>query len=114
MRTWASYAQRGREALLNRDYDSLDGLIDANFDLRAQIYQISRGNLEMIEAARRAGASANFAGSGGAIVGRYQGEEMFNALRREMDAIGVGVLKPQVTPAERPQADSASSRMTGA
>ena len=101
MRTWASYAEQGRDALLERDYAKLDRLIDRNFDLRAQIYQLSRGNLEMIEAARGVGASANFAGSGGAIVGRYQGEEMYGALAAAMARIGVAVIKPQVAEARR-------------
>jgi glucuronokinase len=97
MRTWASYAEDGRDALSRKDHGALDKLIDSNFDLRASIYDISKGNQEMIETARRLGASANFAGSGGAIIGRYKGEQMFIDLKREMAAIGVGVLKPRVT-----------------
>jgi len=96
MRTWAGYAEQGREALLRRDHEALDGLIDANFDLRAGIYRVSEGNRRMIEAARRAGASANFAGSGGAIVGRYQGEAMFQALAMAMQPLGVAVIKPVI------------------
>lgn len=96
MRTWAGYAEQGKRALLARDYATLDRLIDANFDLRSQIYQIGRGNLEMIELARSCGASANFAGSGGAIVGRYQGEEMFERLKQTLGKVGVAVIKPKV------------------
>jgi glucuronokinase len=96
MKAWAGYAERGRAALLARDHDELDRLIDANFDLRASIYQISRGNLEMIRAARGVGASANFAGSGGAIVGRYRGEEMYLKLVEAMRPLGVAVVKPRV------------------
>jgi glucuronokinase len=96
MSTWASYAERGRQALLERDYATLDTLLDANFDLRARIYQIGQGNFEMIQTARRLGASANFAGSGGAIVGRYKSPEMYEALVREMKQIGVGVIRPIV------------------
>ncbi|MFN7922084.1 MAG: GHMP kinase [Bryobacteraceae bacterium] len=96
MKTWAGYAQQGRAALLTRDYDALDRLIDANFDLRTTIYQIGEGNKEMIRVARAAGASANFAGSGGAIVGRYRGQEMFDRLMKDLGAIGVAVIKPRV------------------
>ena len=53
MQTWASYAEQGRKALLAADYGTLDRLIDANFDLRTQLYQISEGNLEMIRTARQ-------------------------------------------------------------
>ncbi|HLJ44952.1 MAG TPA: hypothetical protein VKU01_03025 [Bryobacteraceae bacterium] len=109
MQTWASYAERGRQALLERDYEALDHLIDANFDLRAKIYSISRPNLEMIEAARAAGASANFAGSGGAIVGRYRTDEMFEDLVRRLQAIGVAVIRPVVTAPSRKSGSSASA-----
>jgi len=96
MRTWAGYAQRGRTCLLERDYGLLGELIDANFDLRARIYRIGQGNLEMIHAARRAGATANFAGSGGAIVGTYADEAMYARLAEAMKAIGVAVIKPKI------------------
>ena len=96
MKTWAGYAAEGRECLLRRDYQRLGELIDANFDLRARIYRIDPGNLEMVHAARKAGASANFAGSGGAIVGTYTGDAMFARLTDNMQAIGVAVVKPKI------------------
>ncbi|MFB3778072.1 MAG: mevalonate kinase [Bryobacteraceae bacterium] len=96
MRTWADYADQGRDALLRRDYSALDKLIDANFDLRARIYEISEGNLRMIRAARQVGASANFAGSGGAIVGAYRDDAMFDALVSAMRPLDVAVIKPRV------------------
>ncbi len=98
MQTWASYAERGRAALLARDYATLDELIDANFDLRAKIYRIAEGNLQMIAAARRAGASANFAGSGGAIAGTYRDDAMFAALAAELRPLNVAVLRPRIVP----------------
>ena len=96
MKTWAGYAAEGRDCLLRRDYQRLGELIDANFDLRARIYQIDRGNLEMVHAARQAGASSNFAGSGGAIVGTYTDDAMFARLTDYMKAIGVAVVKPRI------------------
>ena len=96
MQTWAEYAQRGRDALLNRDYEFLDRLVNANFDLRAQIYPISEGNLEMIRTARQVGVTSSFAGSGGAITGTYVDEEMFRRLQAAMQSIGVAVVKPVI------------------
>ena len=98
MHRWADIAREGRQALLDRDYGRLNRLIDENFDLRATIYRISEGNQEMVQAARRAGASANFAGSGGAIVGSYADDSVFDRLVRECQAIGVAVVKPVVLP----------------
>jgi glucuronokinase len=96
MKTWAGYAEQGRECLLRRDYGRLNGLINANFDLRARIYQIDQGNLELVYTARKAGATSNFAGSGGAIVGTYTDEDMFARLTESMKAIGVAVIKPKI------------------
>ena len=96
MRTWAGYAEQGREALLSGDVATMDRLIDANFDLRRELYDISKGNLEMIRVARNLGLSANFAGSGGAIVGRCEEPAQLAKLERNMREIGAAVLRPQV------------------
>jgi glucuronokinase len=96
MRTWASYAEEGRDCLVRRDYDRLNQLINANFDLRARIYRIDPGNLEMVHAARKAGATSNFAGSGGAIVGTYADDAMFQRLAEMMRPAGVQVIKPKI------------------
>ncbi len=98
MKTWASYAEQGRNALLARDYETLGRLIDANFDLRRKLYRISRENLEMIDTARKHGATATFTGSGGAIIGTYRDEEMYRKLEEAFRAIGVGIIKPRVLP----------------
>jgi glucuronokinase len=96
MQTWAGYAEEGRRCLLRRDYARLGELINCNFDLRARIYQIDRGNLEMVQTARRAGATSNFAGSGGAIVGTYEDDAMFDRLTEYMRPLGVAVIKPRI------------------
>jgi glucuronokinase len=98
MKTWASFAEQGRDALLDGDRVKLHQLIDANFDLRARLYKLDQGNLEMIRLARSVGASANFAGSGGAIVGLYEGEEMFSRLASTLQSAGIAVIKPCMAP----------------
>lgn len=98
MSRWGEIASEGKAALLAGDTRRLNELINENFDLRAKMYQISPGNLEMIQTAREVGASSNFAGSGGAIVGLYDGETMFEKLRERMSAVGVAVVKPSILP----------------
>ena len=66
--------------------EAFDRLINANFDLRAKIYQIAERNLEMIETARRVGVSAKFSGSGGAIVGTYKDEATYQKLQAALEA----------------------------
>jgi len=98
MRRWADIAAEGRQALLEGDRGKLDRLIDENFDLRARLYRISEGNLQMIRLARQAGATANFAGSGGAIVGTYRDEATYERLVAALREAGVAVIKPRITP----------------
>ncbi|WP_128544178.1 mevalonate kinase family protein [Larkinella soli] len=93
----AGVAEQGREALLEGDTARLHDLVNRNFDLRRKIYNISESNLEMISAARRIGASASFAGSGGAIVGIYRDDEMLNRLFVEMKHLNARVIKPYVS-----------------
>jgi len=50
----------------------------------------------MVHTARTAGATANFAGSGGAIVGTYQDDADFARLKESMRGIGVAVIKPRI------------------
>jgi glucuronokinase len=96
MTTFAGLATEAREALLHQDHDRLARLMDKNFDTRQSICQLPAGQVEMVEVARRAGASAKFAGSGGAIVGTYRDEAMFAELQRTLGAIGCVVIRPQV------------------
>jgi glucuronokinase len=96
MKTWAGYAEQGRACLLQGDFEKLDYLINANFDLRARIYQIDQGNMEMVMTARSTGATAKFAGSGGAIVGTYRDDETYRRLAAALQAIGVGIVKPKI------------------
>ncbi len=97
MKRFADLAAQGREALLARDTERLARLIDANFDTRRSIYQLPQWQIDMIETARRCGASAKFAGSGGAIIGTFKGEAMFQELRSSLAASGSKTVRPIVT-----------------
>jgi len=96
MQAWAEMAEQGRKALIDGDTERLACLINANFDLRSRIYRISPGNEEMIRVARQAGATAKFAGSGGAIVGTYNDDKHLQVLTAELAEIGVVVIKPVI------------------
>lgn len=98
MEEWASYAERGRRALIEGDVAGLGKLIDANFDLRAKIYTISAGNLEMIQTARAVGATSNFSGSGGAVTGTFADDRMFRKLEDSYAPLGIKVIRPKVNP----------------
>jgi glucuronokinase len=96
MQDFAQLARDGRQAILETDAVRLSQLIDENFDLRNSISTLAPWQIRMIEVARACGASAKFAGSGGAIVGVYQDQAMFQALTSRLEAIGSRVIRPQI------------------
>lgn len=73
-------------ALEAGDFETLHRLINHNFDLRTKLYTVNPRMIEMIETARSVGASAKFAGSGGAIVGSFRDEAMFENLKAALVA----------------------------
>lgn len=96
MRQWARMAEEGRAALLAGDTRRFGQLIDDNFDLRAEVTELSPQNRTMVEAARSLGATAKFAGSGGAIMGTYRDEEHFGALRGGLAKQGIRTIRPVI------------------
>ena len=96
MRCFASLAADGREALFSRDATRLADLINRNFDTRRGIYRLPAWQTTMVDTARACGASAKFAGSGGAIVGTYDSDAMFERVRASLAAIGSRAIKPDV------------------
>lgn len=85
-----------RAAIEARDWDKLAACSNAGFDLRTTFMEIAPENMKMIQTARRVGASAAFAGSGGAIVGLYKGGDQYQELVDEMAKIGCTTLRPLV------------------
>jgi glucuronokinase len=101
MSKFAAFAHEARSALLAGDHELLAKLMNANFDLRRSIYRMPPGQVELIETARLVGASAKFAGSGGAIVGSYRDAEMFARLQEALGRIGCVIIKPNISAGKR-------------
>ena len=88
-------AREARSAVLNGDHAGLGRCLDASFDARRRMLTLDRRHVELIECARRAGASANYTGSGGAIVAAPDdGEEGTRSLARELSALGCRTVTP--------------------
>ena len=96
MSEFADLAQKGRDALVAGRKDELAALMDANFNLRDSIFNVSEENRRMVMVARNAGASAKFAGSGGAIVGTYEDDAHFERLSVALSEIGCRTLRPVI------------------
>lgn len=96
MLRWGQITEEFKIALNEGDQDKMHELINENFDLRRKTVRISEGNIEMVELARSVGASAKFTGSGGAIIGTYKNETMFNKLKNKLNDKGINVIKPNI------------------
>ena len=96
MSEFADLAQRAYDALTTGRQGELPALINANFDLRNRIFNVAEENLRMVMTARSVGASAKFTGSGGAIVGTYEHDTMYHALKDALAGIGCMVIRPRI------------------
>jgi glucuronokinase len=94
MQHFAELTSQARQALLQGDAEGFGRLVDANFDLRRSICRLPAGQVAMVEAARAAGATAHFAGSGGAIIGVYRDQATLARLQAGLSAIGCRVVRP--------------------
>jgi glucuronokinase len=94
--SWAEITVQGKNALETGDRDRLNQLINENFDLRRSVMNISNKNIEMVKLARSAGASAKFTGSGGAIIGTYQDNSMYDNLKKILSRKNITIIKPEI------------------
>jgi glucuronokinase len=83
---------------MSGDWGRLHEVTNENFELRKTIMPIAPENQRMIDVARSVGASAKFAGSGGAICGVFHGEDQFNNLSAALAGIGCTTIKPTIFP----------------
>ncbi len=96
MKRFAALAFEARQAILDGDRATLARLINENFDLRRSICRLPKNQIRIVERARSAGASAKFAGSGGAIIGTYPDDATFERLCAHLEAIGCRVIRPAI------------------
>ncbi len=96
IKEWIRLTDLGYKALKSDDLEELSQLINKNFDVRKAVMNISSTNLQMVELARSAGASAKFSGSGGAIVGTFKDEAMFNSLKNKLQKHKITIIKPRI------------------
>ena len=91
----ARHARAARDALRARDRDAFAAAIDGSYDERRALLELDPCHVAMVDAARAAGASANYAGSGGAIVGTPPAAGL-DPLARALRPLGCEVIAPRV------------------
>jgi glucuronokinase len=93
---WANLTVQVKDCMDSGDLAAIPKLMNRNFDLRCEVCTISPKNRMMVELARSVGASAKFTGSGGAIIGTYEDEKMFGALKETLSKFKIEVVKPEI------------------
>jgi len=96
MKDFGEIAQTVRDLIVAGRGREIGPWMDKNFDRRRSIFNLSKGDIEMVERARTTGASAKFAGSGGAIVGTYPDEATYDRLVKVFAGTGTEVFKPTI------------------
>ncbi len=94
---WKQLAQRARDLIVAGRGAEIGPLMDEAFDVRAQVIRISEGNMELVQRGRRLGAATQFAGSGGAIIGCYDGDPgRLERLRVSFEEMGARLIVPEI------------------
>lgn len=93
---FASITEEARAILKGETVGDLGQLMNANFNKRREIMAISEPNLRMIETARKLGATSKFTGSGGAIVGTYPDESVYEKLQAAFEPHKIAIFKPDI------------------
>jgi glucuronokinase len=103
----AALAKRARDCLLGGRREELGELMAANVRARCRIVELDPRHARMIELAESLGAPANYAGSGGAIVGLIP-RAGSDALRAAFSEEGCEVIEPASPRAPRAPSGSPS------
>lgn len=93
---WKLLTEKAYHALINGHKEKIGPLMNKNFDLRKSVMNISNTNIQMVETARKTGASAKFTGSGGAIIGTFPDNSTLAELKVRLGEIGVNVIIPEI------------------
>jgi len=97
MKAFAGFAEEARRLIEAGKGGEIGPLMTANFDLRAKLVPISEGNRKLVQIGRDHGADTKFAGSGGAVIGVYDGDPMrFDRLAADYEAFGASCITPDI------------------
>ncbi len=93
----------GSACLRRGDHAVFRELMNRNFEIRAQLFPISKANREMVEIGRSFGAGVKLCGSGGAVVGALADAGEFSEIEKAYGHAGYRVIRPEVySPLEDP------------
>ncbi len=94
---WGQLAQQARDLIIAGQGRDIGPLMEENFALRASLIKISPGNQQLVDTGQAHGASVKFAGSGGAVIGTYDGDpQRLERLRQAYANIGAHFFIPDI------------------
>ncbi len=96
-----AHAIAARDAFSAGDAVWLGESMDATYALRANMIDLVPGHVEMVKAARSVGASANYTGSGGAIVVLSPSDDVEAAARQSLKRLGCEIVSVDAAPNAR-------------
>lgn len=96
MEEWSSLSSRMISALESENINEIPALINRNYDLREKLLNVKKEYAIMVKIARKTGASAKFTGSGGAIIGTYEDETMYQVMKIKFKKYGMDIIKPKI------------------
>ena len=97
MKEFAGLAQSAKDLLGEGKGSQIGPLLSENFALRTRTIDVSDGNKRLVKIAEQQGAHAKLAGSGGAVIGVYDGDpQRFDALMEAYAAIGAKTIRPVI------------------
>ncbi len=92
----AQLARAARDALVTGDREGFAAAVDGSFDVRRRVLALDKRHVEMVECARAIGASANYSGSGGAIVVACRDQWHLERASSVLKQVGCETLKVQI------------------
>ncbi len=96
MKRLGELTDAGRRAILDFDMPTLHAVTNENYEVRKTIMNVAPENDKMVQVARSVGASAKFAGSGGAITGVYLDGDQYSRLVDALAEIRCTCFRPVI------------------
>jgi glucuronokinase len=96
MAVLADLADSGWASLQRGDHAAFRKLMDQNFEIRAQLFLIAKGDREMVEIGRSLGAAVKLCGSGGAVVGAPADAGRFGEIEEAYRSAGYRMIRPEI------------------
>lgn len=97
MKDFAGYAQVVRDLLVDGRGNEIGPWLDKNFERRCSIFNLDPRNVDMVKRAQSVGAHGKFSGSGGAVVGTYEDEAMYERLEQAYARANAYLFEPTLT-----------------